>query len=92
MKPGTPQPSALQPSALQPSAMRGLTKLEVEHIVVICRKHRDKLRQDKLELQERHRAHVDGDINDALLALDNELFLLTGIVSKLWKAISEEGK
>jgi hypothetical protein len=66
-----------------------LTKLELEHAIGIHREHRDRLLKEKLELQERHRAHIDGTIEEALIAVDNELFLTQAIVAKLWQMLVE---
>lgn len=61
-----------------------LTKLEYERIIRACRKERDEMVERKLLLQERGLTLGDGVVAEALLALENDSYVLTAAIAKLW--------
>jgi hypothetical protein len=61
-----------------------LTVLELEHLIGIMRAAKARMVAERIALEERTRASVDGHIQEALLAVTNELYLMTEIIRKLW--------
>lgn len=62
-----------------------LTKLEVAHLLRITRAARDQVTEKSLLLQERDLSIGNGLVREAILACENEIFLLTLIITKLWR-------
>lgn len=62
-----------------------LTLLELQHILVVVRAHRATMTERKTLLEEKRRLGWDGPTEEALLACENELHLLNGIIAKLWR-------
>jgi len=68
-----------------------LSKLEVEHVIALCRTYRNTLLEHRLELQERERCGWNGPTVEALRVCEAELELLRKIVAKLWMALNNHG-
>lgn len=64
-----------------------LSKVELERVVRACRVVRDEIIERKLILQERELMHGDGHVREAILTCENEAFVLTAAISKLWKQL-----
>lgn len=70
--------------------LSNLTQLELQHVIVLCRVHRNTMIDRKLALEEKRRLGWDGPNEAAILAVENELFILNGIIAKLW-VLDKEG-
>jgi hypothetical protein len=64
--------------------LSNLTLLELQHLIVLCRAHRGNVTERKIALEEKRRLGWDGVVEEAILACENELHVLNGVVSKLW--------
>lgn len=65
-----------------------LSKVELERVIRVLRAGRDDIIEKKLMLQERELTHGDGHVREAILACENESFLLTQALSKLWRQLA----
>lgn len=63
------------------------TKLELETMVRAVRQIRDTMVERKLLLQERELSHGDGHVREAILLCENQAYLLTNCIAKLWRQI-----
>lgn len=70
--------------------LANLSQLELQHIIVLCRVHRNEMVHKKLGLEEKRRLGWDGPTEEAILAAENELTLLNGLIAKLW-VLEQEG-
>ncbi len=68
----------------------GLNRLELECAIRVCRAARDEILVRKFELQERELVHGDGHVREAILACENQVFLITQVVTKLWQLLSQK--
>jgi hypothetical protein len=66
--------------------LSNLTRLELHHLIVLCRVQRSEMEIRKVALEEKIRSGWDGPTGEAILTYDNEIALLSGIITKLWKA------
>lgn len=57
-------------------------------MVRIVRSARDDFVERKLQLQERELMIGDGHVREAILAAENEIYILTNIVTKLWRLLN----
>lgn len=64
------------------------TMLELEHLVRITRMARDEWVERKLQMQERELMIGNGHVREAILAAENEVYILTNIVTKLWRMLN----
>lgn len=61
-----------------------LSRIELEALIRVSRAARDEIQVRKFELQERELTHGDGHVREAILTCENQAFLLTSVVAKLW--------
>ncbi len=60
-----------------------LTLMELDRIILCMRLCRLNVDHSRMQLEERQKKHGDGYAMDALLHIDNDLFLLTSALIKL---------
>lgn len=63
------------------------SKIELEAMVRAVRQVRDEVAEKKLQLQERELSHGDGHVREAILLCENQAYLLTNCIAKLWRQI-----
>jgi hypothetical protein len=61
-----------------------MTKVELERVIRVCRAARDEIVVRKFQLQERELTHGDGHVKEAILTCENEAYLLTTAIAKMW--------
>ena len=61
-----------------------LSKIELERLIRVARIARDDVVERKLLLQERELTHGNGHVRESILACENEAFILTSAIAKLW--------
>lgn len=67
-----------------------LNKLELERLIRVARHARDDIVSQKLLLQERELTIGDGDlrhVRETILTCENEVFVLTSAIAKLWRML-----
>lgn len=64
-----------------------LTKVELARLIQCARACRDEVWERKLQLGERELQHGNGTTREAILACDNDCFLLDSAISKLWNLL-----
>lgn len=65
-----------------------LSLMELECLIRVARTARDAIQVQKFELQERELVHGDGHVREAILACENQAFLITQAVRKLWRILN----
>lgn len=68
----------------------GLTRMEMECLIRVARSARDAIMVQKFELQERELVHGDGHVREAILTCENQAFLITQCVRKLWRMLNKK--
>lgn len=61
-----------------------LGKIELERLIRCARVCRDQIYEAKLLMQERELSHGDGYVREAILTYENDIFVLTSAIAKLW--------
>lgn len=69
--------------------MEQLSNLELETLIRVARAARDTIQVRKFELQERELTVGDGHVREAILACENQAFVLTQVVAKLWIMLNQ---
>lgn len=64
------------------------TQLELETLIRVTRAARDTVQVRKFELQERELVHGDGHVREAILACENQAWVMTTVVAKLWQVMN----
>ena len=68
-------------------SMEELSKVEMEALIRAARQVRDNVMEKKLLLQEKELGVGDGPTAEAILHCENEIFVLTCGVAKLWRKL-----
>lgn len=71
------------------TALGILSNIELETLIRVARAARDEIQVRKFELQERELTIGDGHVREAILACENQAFVLTQTVAKLWILLNE---
>lgn len=69
-----------------------LTMVEIERLIRCARACRDEMIERKLQLQEKELQRGNGHTREAILACENDCFLLTSAVAKLWNLLHPAAK
>lgn len=64
-----------------------LNKVEVECLIRVARLARDEIVERKFQLVDREMTHGDGHVREAALACENQIFLLSQAIAKLWRQL-----
>lgn len=64
-----------------------LSKLELERLIRCARLCRDQVQEQKLLLQEKELVHGNGHVREAVLTCENDIYVLTSAVAKLWQML-----
>lgn len=74
----------------KPMEIEELSRIEMECLIRVARSARDAIMVQKFELQERELVHGDGHVREAILQCENQAFLITEAVRKLWRMLNKK--
>lgn len=74
----------------KPMETEELSRIEMECLIRVARSARDAIMVQKFELQERELVHGDGHVREAILQCENQAFLITEAVRKLWRMLNKK--
>lgn len=74
----------------KPTETEELSRIEMECLIRVARSARDAIMVQKFELQERELVHGDGHVREAILQCENQAFLITEAVRKLWRMLNKK--